>query len=227
MDDHALPGGVNGCFCGRCVPNDIPKDPWRVACSRCGQEVRFGERDGMKGWWHREAVDHHPVLGHSPQQRAEVHEEPPTEEEIAAEALQNAQVEVWAHDADPEEFSPQSGIKQIYNLVTGVTRKSPTTGKASKSPKHPAMAEGWELVNLHHARGPYRGSKGEVLSISDTHVLRARGPVELDGSYRVAVASWRDLAFDFAFIGTVANGRLDVRKADSDTMKNWIKGIDA
>lgn len=216
-----------GCFCGRCVPNDIPKDPWRTACARCGQEVRFGVINGVKAWHHREPVDHMATLGHSPLNvgpAAEVEPEK-TEEEIAHEALQSAKVEVYAHDADPDEFSAQSGIKQIYNLVTGVTRKSPTTGKASKSLKHPPMAEGWELVNLHHARGPYKGSKGEVLSISDTHVLRARRP-RLDGSVDVAVASWRDLSFDFAFIGTIKDGRLSPRKVGSDELKNWIKGID-
>lgn len=210
------------CYCSRCVPNDIPKDPWRVACSRCGQEVRFGEVAGRKGWHHREAVDHMAVLGHSPGRQdvsnmLEVEEEDP---------LQSAEVEVWAHPVEVTEFTPQSGIRQIANLASGETRLMPN-GKTSKSKKHPPAAPGWELVNITHARGPYRGSKGEVLSVSDTHVLRARGPAGVDGAWRVAVGSWRDLSFDFAFIGTVRGGRLtDIRKVGSDEMKDWIKGHD-
>ncbi len=212
----------DGCFCSRCVPNNNGDSRWITTCARCGQEVRFGTIADVKGWHHRDPVDHAATLGHSPLHQKEEVEQPKTEEQLAAEALQNAKVEVWAHDADPEEFSAQSGIRQIYNLVTGITRVMPN-GKASKSPKHPPAAPGWELVNLHHARGPYKGSKGEVLSISDTHVLRARA-VRLDGTIDIAVASWRDLGFDFAHIGTIEDGRLSPRKVGSDDLKAWIKG---
>lgn len=206
------------CRCGRCAPSGA-----REQCSVCGEEIRFGTRDGVTAFWHRENVDHMPKHGHlsypSKDDTRVVEEEP--------DPLQSATVEVWAHPVEPTEFAPQSGLRQIANLVSGETRVMPN-GKASKSKKHPAMAPGWELVNITHARGPYRGSKGEVLSISDTHVLRARGPVEVDGSRRVAVASWRDLSFDFAFIGVLRpGGRIDpLRKASSDEMKDWIKGHD-
>lgn len=203
-----------GCFCGRCVPNDIPKDPWRTACARCGQEVRFGVRDEVKSWHHREAVDHTAVLGHSPLNVAAPTEVYENEDEVAE--IPRV-VEVYAHDVDPSEFSAQSGIRQMVNLVTGVT-------KTGKKKSDPPAAPGWELVNLHHARGPYTGSKGEVLSISDTHVLRARGPVGLDGSRPVAVASWRDGGFDFGFVGVIRDGNLSPVKVNSTDMKNWIKG---
>lgn len=112
-------------------------------------------------------------------------------------------VEVRATPVEVDSFPARSGIRQIANLVL-------------KTP-------GWELVNIHHARGPYFGGKGEVLSISDTHVLRARGSLRVDGSRPVAVASWRDLKFDFAFIGAILNGHLDPRKVSSTEMKDWIK----
>lgn len=212
------------CYCSRCVPTGIVAKGHVSVCSACGEEIRFGTRDGVLAWHHRGAVDHVPRHGHSaPYTTRETTDLPKTEEELAAEALQNAKVEVYAHDVSPEEFSPQSGIRQIANLVSGVTRVMPN-GKASKSMKHPPMAPGWELVNLHHARGPYKGSKGEVLSISDTHVLRARA-VRVDGTIDIAVASWRDLGFDFAFIGTIKDGRLSPRKVGSDELKDWIKGI--
>lgn len=203
------------------MPTSIVSKGHVGVCSRCGQEIRFGTRDGVKAWHHREQVDHVPRHGHAVPPR-ERREPEPTEEELAHQALQNAPVEIYAHDVDPADFPAQSGIRQIANLVSGETRVMPN-GKASKSMKHPPMAPGWELVNLHHARGPYRGSKGEVLSISDTHVLRARR-VRLDGTVDIAVASWRDLKFDFAFIGTIRNKALDPRKVGSDELKDWIKG---
>lgn len=200
------------CLCGGCKPHSF-----KNACSVCGEEIRLGVRDGQLGWWHRENVDHNVIHGHrSYFQNSNTLE---AEEEVVPE------VEVWAHPVEPTEFTAQSGLRQIANLVSGETRLMPN-GKTSKSKKHPPAAPGWELVNITHARGPYRGSKGEVLSISDTHVLRARGPVELDGSRRFAVASWRDLAFDFAFIGTIKDGTLTPHKVSSAEMKDWIQGND-
>lgn len=209
------------CHCSRCVPNDIPKDPRRCACSRCGEEVRFGEREGKRGWWHRGPVDHMPVLGHSVP--AAVSNMLEAEEEQAAADEEEGRMgppEVPAHPVDLADFAAQSGLRQIGNLVSGVT-------KAGKKKSDPPAAPGWELVNITHARGHYMGSKGGSLGISDTHVLRARGPVGLDGSRRVAVASWRDLKFDFAFVGAIMGGKLtSTRKVSSTEMKDWIKGHD-
>lgn len=205
------------CRCRSCIPNSAPE-----VCSRCGEEIRFGTREGGLGYWHRESVDHAPIHGHMAY--PDISNTLEVEEEI--DPLQQAVVEVWATPVDRTEFAGTSGLRQIANLASGETRVMPN-GKTSKSKKHPAAAPGWELVNITHSRGPYRGSKGEVLSVSDTHVLRARGPVGVDGSRRVAVGSWRDLAFDFAFIGTIRGGRLtDTRRVGSDEMKDWIKGHD-
>lgn len=203
------------CRCGRCAPAGN-----REQCSVCGEEVRHGVRDGQTGFWHRAAVDHKVIHGHrsAPLIQAEVAEE--------RDPLQDAVVEVWAHPVERTEFAGTSGLRQIANLAAGDTRVMPS-GKSSKSMKHPPMAPGWELVNITHARGPYRGSKGEVLSVSDTHVLRARGPVRLDGTRRVAVGSWRDLAFDFAYTGIIKDGNVtDLRKVGSDDMKTWMKEVE-
>lgn len=48
------------CYCSRCAP--LPGAA--AQCSVCGQEIRLGYRDGVKNWWHREAVDHAPIQGH-------------------------------------------------------------------------------------------------------------------------------------------------------------------
>lgn len=184
-------------------------------CAVCGQEVRWGTRDGRTMYHHREQVDHVPKFGNiTPVALVRTVEE--------VEDLTIPEPEVACHPVDIEEFAPQSGIRQLANLVAGITRATPS-GKSSKSLKHPPMAPGWELVNLTHSRGPYVGSKGTVLSISDCHVLRARAP-QLDGTVRVAVGSWRDGGYDFGYIGVIENGRLSPRKVDADTLKNWIKG---
>lgn len=165
-------------------------------CSRCGQEVRWGWRHGREMYWHREDVDHQPVFG----QRLA----PPPPEDLEEERdLTIPPPEVSAHPVGPDDFPPRSGIRQIYNLI-------------GKTP-------GWEVVRFTAARGPYVGSKGEVLSISDSVVLTARGPVLLDGSRRVAVASWRDGAFDFAHLGVAKNGRIEITPGNSAAMKDWIK----
>lgn len=221
-----------------------------ILCGSCREEIRFGHRNGQAGWWHRLDVDHHAVLGqpHTADWAAEIERQldlPRTrmapgvsahcptyqglwpeevyttrEHDLAryrkkksfreAEAreadddelvFELPPVEIPCHPIDPAEFAPRSGIRQIVNLV---------------------FKSGWELVRLTHARGPYVGSKGELLSISDTIVLGARMQV-LDGSTHVAVASWRDGKFDFAFIGTIRNCHLSTRKVNATEMKDWIK----
>jgi hypothetical protein len=112
-------------------------------------------------------------------------------------------VEIPSHPIDADSFAPRSGIKQVINLV--------------------AKTDGWERHRLTHSRGPYVGSKGECLSISDFVVLGAR-QVLLDGTVRVAVASWRDGKFDFAYIGIIKDHRLNPHRVDATSMKNWIKG---
>jgi hypothetical protein len=141
-------------------------------------------------------------------------------EEVEEEEMPEA--EINAHDVDPTTL-PTGGIKQVVELVSGVTRLMPN-GKNSKSKKHPPAAPGWELVSLRHWRGPYLGADGKVLGISDIMRVKARGPKGLDGSQGWAVASWRDGEFDFAYTGVIQGGRTSPTKVNSTTMKDWIKG---
>jgi hypothetical protein len=182
--------------------------PKPETCSRCGQEVRYGRRGDFTGWLHREEVDHVAVFGRimtpEMEEKVRLHREA-VESAVDPDEGPLPPVEIYAHDVDPEDFAPRSGIRQIINLI----------------PK-----QGWELLSVRHARGPYVGSKGQSLGISDSHVVKARGPARLDGGVPVAVASWRDSKFDFAYIGTIEKGHLEPRKVDSTSMKNWIKGIE-
>lgn len=117
-------------------------------------------------------------------------------------------VEVACHPVEPRDPLVPGGVRTITNLLS---------------------KQGWELRRLTHARGPYVGSKGKVLSISDTIVLGAREPetLGLDRPVRVAVASWRDGKFDFAYRGGILGGRLiSTESANAVGLKNWIKGIE-
>lgn len=216
-------------------------------CSTCGQEVRFGVREGWGPMWlHKNNTDHPATLGYLmsgedweeierqldlPRER-QVPMDPPfpllfrieeyttreydlaryrkskkfrlAEEQDSDEEfvfVELPPVEVPQSDVDPASLPPRSGLKQVCNLVL--------------------KASGWELVRLTHSRGPYIGASGEVLSISDRHVMSARN--RLDDRVLVAVGSWRDGKFDSAYTGTIRDGRLVTEKVDATTLKGWIK----
>ena len=220
-------------------------------CSRCGEEVRYGVRGGLTGWLHREDVDHAPVFGHiaSAEEKAgwaaemlvtrerlpskaaghcPTHQDlTPLEVYTTAEndilkdkdVARRRQRLIELHGRDPdyvapipepevrrqtvevESFPPRSGIRQMVNLVL-------------KTP-------GWELRRLTHARGPYMGSKGEVLSISDSIVMSAR--TKVDDGYALVVCSWRDGAFDTGYTGVLKAGVITPTPATSTAIKAWIK----
>lgn len=233
-------------------------------CSRCGEEVRYGKRGTLRGWLHREEVDHAPILGtivtpeqiaendrqqHLPRTRMVTKSKGKGDKKITweeEEAYTTAELDLERYrkqkkfreaeerelefddDGDPEttddieveqypepevrstpvavdEFPPRSGIRQVANLIP---------------------RQGWEIVRFTKARGPYLGATGKVLSTSDSVVLGARGPVQLDGTRRVAVASWRDGGFDSAYIGTLEDGRLTTTGVNSAGLKAWIKGTE-
>lgn len=127
-------------------------------------------------------------------------------------------VEVPKHDLDVKSFAATSGIAQLHNLASGVTRVTPD-GKSTKVKKHPPMAPGWEVRRFTGARGPYLGADGSVLSISDTVVLGARGPDQ-----KIAVAAWRDGQFDTGYVGVIIDGAVRVEAANSTEVKQWLKG---
>lgn len=118
-------------------------------------------------------------------------------------------VEIQGHSVEPKDEIVPGGVRTITNLLA---------------------KQGWELRRLTHARGPYVGAKGDVLSISDTIVLGAREAPRcwrggLDRPPRIAVASWRDGKFDFAYVGVIQDGTIVVRdRANNTAMKAWIKG---
>lgn len=206
-------------------------------CSVCSQEVRFGRREGGPAiWLHKNDTDHAAILGYiqTDEDRAEIERqldlprqrddgttyttreydleryrkskkfrEAEEQDDETPEPVEIPAPEVARHDVTAGDFPPRSGIRQIINLVA---------------------RQGWELRRLTHARGPWVGAAGEVLSISDSVVLGARSPAALDGSVRVAVASWRDGAFFSGYTGTLKDGHMITESTDSKTMKNWIKG---
>lgn len=208
-------------------------------CSRCGQEVRYGQRGLVTGWLHREDVDHQPIFGHiwTPEDQEHVEREYrevvrtmedgttyTTAEfdilkdkdaerrkrrlaEFRSEGPDHAppipEPEVRAHPLEVADLRPGSGMRQIATLVT--------------------KTDGWELRRVTGSRGPYVGSAGGVLSISDTIVIGARGP-EVDEGVKVAVASWRDDSFDFAYAGLIRGDRCFTHKVNATELKTWIKG---
>lgn len=190
-------------------------------CSRCGEEVRYGKRDGITGWLHREDVDHLPLFGALWTAEDQARVEASLSEMASrgkadkrtevAEPVDDEAPDVWAEvpkpfvtaqPVGPEDFPPRSGIRQIHSL-------------ASKT-------DGWEVANFTLAIGPYVGARGQVLSISDSVKMVLRGP-GVDNGRRVAVASWRDGAFDFAYTGILRDGIVYTEPANSTALKAWIK----
>ena len=219
------------CYCSRCAPSDAP-----VQCSVCGQEVRSGHRDGEHGWWHRGPVDHMTILGHratyadlealrheyedvvrhgpegEPYRTAEV--DIAKAKDVARRRARLAAIygaeeeaplpepEVPLHDVEVYDLPPRSGMRQVANLVL--------------------KTDGWDLVSLASSTGPYLGSDGSVLSISERLVLKARGP-KLDSGTAIAVASWRDGKFDTAYAGRLVGDRVQVDSVNATDLKSWIK----
>lgn len=191
-------------------------------CSRCGEEVRYGVRDGVKGWLHRDpGVDHAAAFGvlWTPElqvrldaAQAEMASRGKADKKKAdSEAEEDEAPDVWAEVPEPfvtaqpvgpEDFPPRSGIRQIHSLAT--------------------KTAGWDVVGFTLAIGPYMGSRGQVLSISDSVKMVMRGPT-VDSGVRVAVASWRDGAFDFAYTGILKDGVVTTEPTNSNGLKAWIK----
>jgi len=219
-------------------------------CSRCGQEVRWGWRDGREGYWHREAVDHVPIFGHiqTEDERAEI------ERQL---------------DLPREKFIPtKTGWPLLFDIVPYTTREA-DQAKMSKAARERAEEEdgghvdvelppmeierhtvtaddfdprsgirrvfkvltqaGWEITRFTASRGPYLGAKGNMLSVSDRVVLHGRGPTILDGSldecHAVAVASWRDGGFDGGF-GSLVNHttkNATLEPLNATELATWIK----
>lgn len=74
-----------------------------MVCADCGQEVRFGWRDRVSGWWHREETDHlgRPVVPHPAPYATPIYPEP----------------EVPCHPITKDDLRPRSGPLQVFNLL--------------------------------------------------------------------------------------------------------------
>lgn len=221
------------CFCSVCAPTGAP-----AQCSACGEEIRLGYRDGKKGWWHREAVDHAPIHGHR-MTWADVEESRRQREDVIrytdeGEPYTTAEYEIKkdpdkarrrrrlaalkGEDPDYVEPIPEPEMRATPVEVESLPPRSGMRQIANLVVK----TEGWELRRLTAARGPYVGGDGSVLSISDSLVLGARGQ-ELDGGVAIAVASWRDGKFDHAYAGVLKDGVAKVDPVNATELKTWIK----
>lgn len=186
-------------------------------CARCGEEVRYGRRGDLTGYLHRDDADHFAAFGvvltpevwdgamAAIRTRLTERKGTKSDEDDDTEAEQWDTVpepEIRAVEVDPDSFPDRSGIKQIINLLV-------------KTP-------GWEITSISHARGPYVGARGQVLSISDHHKVSALG-AEVDSGRRFVVASWRDLKFDAGYIGVTKDRVVHPNAANSTALKAWIK----
>ena len=190
-------------------------------CSRCGEEVRYGVRADVKGWLHREEKDHLPLLGElwTPDLQkgidyalAEMASRGKADKAKAAEPEEDEkeswdeipEPEVPPRDFDPADMRPRSGLLQMYNLL-------------DKTP-------GWEVKRLRFYRGPYLGARGQVLSIDDQHRLSGLGPV-VDNGRRFVVGSWRNMEFDYGYLGVIRGDKVYPDFGNSTALKAFIKEI--
>lgn len=115
------------------------------------------------------------------------------EEDNFEEVEQIPEPEVRATPKTVEDLPSRSGMRQIANLLVN---------------------EGWTLT-ISYARGPYLSTKGKMLSVSDSIVIRG-----LDNGRRI-VGSWRDAKFDFAYVRP--SGQKHWIAATSSDLKTFIK----
>lgn len=210
--------------------------PKPETCGRCGAEVRFGVRpsparppadQGSPYWMHRDIatdLEHTVILGTpwTPELQVKLDAalaemaargkaDTKKKQEKAEEEDEGPDVwdqvpppEVPAHPVDIASFPPRSGIRQMYNV-------------ADRQP-------GWEVRSLTASRGPFVGARGQVLSISDSVLMRMRGQTTLDGETQVAVAFWRDGKFKFAYTGMLKGDVVATQPANSEGLKAFIRG---
>lgn len=174
-----------------------------MVCPSCGAEVRFGVRSRDPGWWHRDEVDHTCPVPSIPPEVVEVVEIP--------------QPEVRAIKMDPS-------LKRVFLATSDGGLADCTLPGGCRTVLNALGRQNWTLRSLKYARGPYKGASGSVLSISNMVLLKARGPVQLDGTSRFVVASWRDTKFDHGYTGVVERGVIRPTPANAKELSAWIKG---
>ena len=194
------------CLCSSCAPSSAS-----LQCSRCGEEVRWGTRDGVLAYHHREAHEHAPVFGHllSTEQFEEavataLARSKKSEAEEAAEApLEPVEVrmtpisEKGVTIVEGREIEPPGGVRVFANLAPKV---------------------GWTIRRLTYSRGPYLSSTGKSLGVSDCILMILAGP-PLDGVTRWVVGWWRD--GKSTSVWTIEDGVVTI--AGAKAAKEWMK----
>jgi hypothetical protein len=207
-------------------------------CARCGEEVRFGEREGREGWWHRTRMDHIAILGTPllPEDHPEIQAaldaprvdakgEPYTTRgfdiaKIKDRAKREA-AEQEAAEATDEEWEEHE-IPAPEVLSTPIELRDTRLPGGAKQIWNLCLKNGWTCKGF-YSRGPrVHKSQGRVLSISDYVVLK----MVLDGGTRRAVGSWEDNSFDFGYILDVdrKTNTASPLRVNSAAVKAWIKG---
>lgn len=208
-------------------------------CGRCGEEVRKGWRNGVEAWWHRDDVDHVAVLGRpfTAADKAEVerqldlprvrldkdgNEEVYTARELQVKAMNKAARDRLAEQGlDDEEIDAlqQVEIPEPEVRKTPIERADERCPQGARNLMNAAAKAGWEVRRLTYSRGPWLGSKGNVLSISD---LVACGVVDSDRRY--GVASWRDGKVVSAWYGEREGDRVPMALTTITDLKKRMKG---
>lgn len=195
-------------------------------CSTCGEEVRYGYRDGVLAYWHRLEVDHVPIFGYvmTPEDHAEVERQrhliryledgtPYSTAEYEARKIKDTEKRAAAlaelhddEDGDGHDEIEPIEVRSIALPLKGRVFVGCPDGSVAvaavpggvRTVLNLAARVGWTVERLTYSRGPYLGSSGKSLGVSDTVVLVVRGP-DVDGVPRRGVASWRDAKSDWAW----------------------------
>lgn len=179
-------------------------------CGRCGQEIRWGERHSRMGWWHREDVDHHVIHGRPSEPMPWNPEHTDAEEDHHANEIPEPELRAIRLRSDREFVVNAAGEAVLAEVPRG-----------ARTIINLARKHGWEVLEPSYARGSImHATQDRVTRVSDLLLVRARLRA-LDGTTQVAVASWRDGKFDYAFIGRRPP---HTDKVDSKTLKAFLKG---
>jgi len=215
-------------------------------CSTCGEEVRWGQREGgQRGYLHREEVDHMPTFGPktSPERYMEI---------LAGHRAFTVNKEAERKDHEDEEGSdviepvevPCTPIPLPLLKVRTPTGGTTKTGKPAMATSYAARIEpapgfeldiaipggvnttlsaaaaaGWEVRRLTYSRGPFLSSSGKSLGVSDFVVIGLAGPM-VDGGRVYGVASWRD---GKSYFGWWINADRSVEHLGAEALKARMK----
>lgn len=171
----------------------------RPLTCRCGQEVRWGTRNGRTTYLHQFEVDHDFSTA--------IVELQSEEEEKEAEHIIEP-IEVYATPV------PIDGSRVFAGGADGTLSVLQLPGGA-KSLVKLATKHGWLCDRATYARGPYmHATKDASLGVSETVLVRLR----LDPKLMI-IASWRDNKFDWSWI---VRDRTTTR-SNSNELKELIK----